>query len=266
MFSKIRRRFTYANLAMTLALVFAMSGGAYAANKYLITSTKQISPKVLKTLKAKNGSNGAPGAQGPAGPAGPAGAAGTGAPGAQGPEGKAGANGTSVTSSEVKTTSTTCNHQGGSEFTSASGKATACNGKEGSPWTAGGLPKGASEMGQWAEPEGVEYENTLQIVNIPISFTVPLGAELNESEVHFVQPGGPLPTGCKGSVGKPEAESGNLCVFAEVLTSNVINPEFINAEHGGTHNAGKSGTILTFVLPGTATAAASARGTWVVTG
>ncbi len=32
MFSRIRKRITYANLAMTLALVFAMTGGAYAAS------------------------------------------------------------------------------------------------------------------------------------------------------------------------------------------------------------------------------------------
>jgi hypothetical protein len=43
----LRTRFTYANIAATLALVFAMSGGAYAASRVLITSTKQISPKVL---------------------------------------------------------------------------------------------------------------------------------------------------------------------------------------------------------------------------
>ena len=46
MFSRLRKRFTYANVAMTLALVFAMSGGAYAAFTSLITSTKQISPSV----------------------------------------------------------------------------------------------------------------------------------------------------------------------------------------------------------------------------
>ena len=57
----IRKRVTYANVAMTLALVFAMSGGAYAS-KYLITSTKQISPKVLKTLKGAAGKTGPAGA------------------------------------------------------------------------------------------------------------------------------------------------------------------------------------------------------------
>jgi len=47
----MRRRFSYANVAATLALVFSMSGGALAANHYLINSTKQIKPSVLKKLK-----------------------------------------------------------------------------------------------------------------------------------------------------------------------------------------------------------------------
>jgi hypothetical protein len=74
-----------------------MGGSAVAATHYLITSTKQISPKVLKELK-KPGANGAAGPAGGAGPQGPGGASGTagangtnGAPGtngAQGPEGK----------------------------------------------------------------------------------------------------------------------------------------------------------------------------------
>ena len=63
---------TYANVAATLALVFAMSGGALAASHYLITSTSQISPKVLKELKKA----GASGATGPRAPQGPAGATG----------------------------------------------------------------------------------------------------------------------------------------------------------------------------------------------
>ena len=42
MFERVRRRVSYANVAATLALVFAMTGGAYAAKQYVITSTKQI--------------------------------------------------------------------------------------------------------------------------------------------------------------------------------------------------------------------------------
>ena len=84
MFSAMRRRISPATVLAGLALVFAMSGGAYAAKKYLITSTKQISPSVLKQLQGKAGSGGAPGAagaqgaQGPAGPAGPGGSRGFG--------------------------------------------------------------------------------------------------------------------------------------------------------------------------------------------
>jgi hypothetical protein len=75
----IRARVTYANVAATLALVFAMSGGALAARHYLINSTKQINPKVLKKLRGARGArgaigpNGALGPQGVLGPAGPRG-------------------------------------------------------------------------------------------------------------------------------------------------------------------------------------------------
>lgn len=84
----IRKRLTYANVVATLALVFAMSGGALAASKYLITSTKQISPKVIKSLKGKAGQAGK---QGPAGPTGPAGKDGQkGEKGERGERGEAG--------------------------------------------------------------------------------------------------------------------------------------------------------------------------------
>jgi hypothetical protein len=78
----MRRRLSYANVVATLALVFAMSGGALAASHYLINSTKQINPKVLKKLTGKAGkagANGAAGATGVAGPPGP-----KGEPGAEG--------------------------------------------------------------------------------------------------------------------------------------------------------------------------------------
>ncbi len=60
MLRAITRHVSASGVLAVIALVFAMTGGAYAAKRYLITSTAQISPKVLKTLKGKPG---------PAGPA-----------------------------------------------------------------------------------------------------------------------------------------------------------------------------------------------------
>ncbi len=45
----LKKRLSYANVAMTVAVVFAMSGGSFAARKYVIISTKQIKPKVLSS-------------------------------------------------------------------------------------------------------------------------------------------------------------------------------------------------------------------------
>jgi hypothetical protein len=72
----MRKRLTYANVVATLALVFAMSGGALAASHYLVNSTKQINPKVLKKLKGATGNAGATGAAGKDGAPGKEGAPG----------------------------------------------------------------------------------------------------------------------------------------------------------------------------------------------
>jgi hypothetical protein len=82
MLAFLRRRFSYANVAATMAIVFAMGGSAVAARHYLINSTRQISPKVLRALKG-NGATGPRGAVGARGDAGP--------PGTEGPQGKPGA-------------------------------------------------------------------------------------------------------------------------------------------------------------------------------
>ena len=61
------------NLVAWLALFVAMGGTSLAASHFVITSTKQIKPSVLKKLK---GNQGARGAQGPVGAQGPIGARG----------------------------------------------------------------------------------------------------------------------------------------------------------------------------------------------
>jgi hypothetical protein len=208
MFSAIRKRVTPAAVIATLALVMAMTGGAYAAGRYVITSTKQIKPSVLASLKGKAG---APG------PAGPAGAAGTGAPGPQGPAGSPGATGPAGETGPA----------GAPGKDGAPGKA----GKEGSPWTAGGtLPSGKTETGVWTEAREVGGEPPLPV---QISFPIPLAEPLTwgegepgepENEVHYINPSGKEVTtintevashpDCPGTVAKPEAMPGNLCVYA----------------------------------------------------
>ena len=47
----LRRNLNYANVTATLALLFAMSGGALAAKHYLVNSTSQVNPRVLRSLE-----------------------------------------------------------------------------------------------------------------------------------------------------------------------------------------------------------------------
>lgn len=89
-----------------------MSGGALAASHFLITSTKQISPKVRQQLTGKTG---------PAGPQGAPGASGAqGSPGPQGPQGSQGPQGPAGTAAAwgiVATSGTT----GNASFTAQEG-------------------------------------------------------------------------------------------------------------------------------------------------
>ena len=71
-FAPMRKRLSYAQVAATLALVFSLSGGAFAANRYLITSTSQIKPSVMKKLRSGN-HRGPAGPEGKTGPSGPEG-------------------------------------------------------------------------------------------------------------------------------------------------------------------------------------------------
>ena len=102
---RIRKHLSYANIVATLALVFSMGGAAVAAQHYLINSTSQISPGVLKQLHGRSGKQGGTGATGERGPQGNVGRPGlpglAGTLGPMGPTGPAGAGGPSEGSGGV---------------------------------------------------------------------------------------------------------------------------------------------------------------------
>jgi hypothetical protein len=255
MLSTIRKHLSYPNIALTLALLFAMSGGAYAASKIIITSTKQIKPSVLKQLKGKNGVNGAPGipgSSGPAGPQGPTGPAGT--------KGETGVNGTSAEATQFNGVKSPCT-TGGVEIKTASPTASLCNGKEGkegkegSPWTAGGtLPTGKTETGTWSTIYAAAAEG--DPMSSPVSFTIPLKTA---PEAHYIKPleTPPAGSGCSGTFEKPEAAPGILCVFA---SGERFAKEFAPGYLVATSTMGSIVTIAA-TKPGVI----SAGGTWAVT-
>jgi hypothetical protein len=253
--SFVRSRLSWTHGVAVLALMLALSGGAYAAGRFVITSTKQISPKVLKALKGKpgpRGASGAAGASGTTGPGGPQGPAGpAGAPGKPGEKGAQGVPG-----------------ERGEE------------GPPGSPWSVGGtLPSGKSEKGAWAfGPIAAEALPSSEIQVATASFTIPLKAALSASEVHYIDPAGKevvfeeeelkekTSTACTGSVSDPVAEAGNLCVYAAEETGAVSFDGFIsNPAAAGTapeEGAGTTGAVLFVQRTGSEV---RLRGTWAVT-
>lgn len=100
------KRFTQAPAITiaTIALFLSLGGASLAASRYIITSSNQIKPSVLKSLR---GSAGPQGTAGPAGPAGPAGLSGP-----AGPQGKAGNNATAALAGAYYSTSTVNNVTG----------------------------------------------------------------------------------------------------------------------------------------------------------
>ncbi len=212
MLTFIRRRLTFANIALTVALLLAMSGGAYAASKYIITSTKQISPKVLKQLRGATGATGSQGPQGLQGKEGAAGKNGTngtnGTDGKDGTAGKDGTNGESVTNTPLASGNANC-AEGGAELTVGSGTPTyACNGES----ATGFLKQGHSEYGTWsATISASEYPGVAgEFAGFaPIRFSPEVQST---PKVHYLARGEET-TECKGSESSPEATEGNLCLY-----------------------------------------------------
>ena len=183
-----------------------MSGGALAASHYLLTSTKQISPKVLTALKGNMGPTGPVGSPGPQGERGPEGAPGK--DGQAGPEGKAA-----------------------------------------SLWIAGGtLPSDKTETGTWTFTKDVEGQ-----IRIPLSLPIPTKEPLKAVGLHFSGEEDPSPN-CRGSVAKPEADPGFICVYSDLHEDPLT----------GFGPIRTSGVVLIFES-NTTTAPLPDEGTWAAT-
>ena len=229
------KRLCYANVTATLALVFAMSGGALAASHYLINSTNQINPKVLKKLKGNAGKTGPPGspgsagavgAQGPVGATGPKGE--TGLKGETGPKGEAGPKGETGPKGEAGLSALST------------------------------LPTGQSESGE----VGAVGSNALagQEIEDTVTFPVPLKETLSESHVIFTSNTTPV-THCSG-VG--HADAGYLCIYVS-YSGNVGTPVSLSFESIASPGTGRSGfgVFWPVVAGGTES---WGEGTWTVTG
>lgn len=211
MLSMLRRNVNAPTLIAIVALVFAMVGGAVAANS-------SGGGKAEASADGKRGPRGPKGARGPAGPAGPQGPAG--APGAKGDPGAAGANGVSPTGTAFNGAKGACT-EGGVEFKGVN-TTLACNGVEGEPGEPGEtgftevLPPGKTETGVWG---GIFKDEDAAF--IPVSLNIPLpaapnpvfvGPNLDEQEQGEDE-------GCPGLIGgTPQAEPGNLCVYVGSAT------------------------------------------------
>lgn len=292
MFSALRKQITPATILALMALVFAITGGAFAAaggsrgnspakekasTGRAASPTAAVAKKKSKSTGARGpagpkGATGATGALGATGPAGPTGSAG--GTGPAGTNGQNGQNGESVTNT-VLSKGATCK-EGGAEFKVGTGAAThACNGekgKEGSPWTPNNtLPAGATETGTWGG--NVTYETT----DIPISFPIPLAKALEGSKVHAInteegekeaKESPAIAKGeCKGTYISPGAESGNLCVF---VTPGLGNAHEISAIVNFNHSppelgAGTTGTLLEIPMGDDVHAGEPVLGTWAMT-
>lgn len=172
----MRSKLTYANVAATIALLLSMSGGALAATHYLINSTRQINPRVLKELRGARGARGArgetgaTGATGAAGPLGPVGSTGaTGSPGGKGSRGEPGRAGVSAISP---------------------------------------LPSGDSESGEFEVADLDEPERGSEVSAV-VSFPVPLAATISSEHTEFASDTG-NPPHCQGP---GQAGRGFLCVY-----------------------------------------------------
>lgn len=262
---RIRIQLNATTLVSIVALVFAMTGGAFAVSSKggSGNATAVAAKKKKKKPKVLRGPRGPKGATGPAGPAGPAGPQGpAGANGKDGTSGVNGKDGVGVTSAAASASECKA---GGTKFTSASGASKVCNGENGQTGFTATLPEGATEKGvisyAFSGPGG-QF--------IPISFSIPLESPLGEENVHFILANGmelksngeevtQKAAECPGNAVGPTAKPGNLCIYEVSMTAKFLGIR----SPAGTLGAGPNGTFVTF---SSSAAGNSVLASWAVTG
>ncbi len=258
MFERIHNKLGTPGLVVAcIALVLALTTGAYAAGGGLTGKQKK---EVKKIAKQYAGKPGAAGATGPAGPAGP-----------QGPEGEPGAQGDRGTDGK----------QGPKGEKGEPGEAGACS--TANPTC--DLPPGATLTGNWgfvapARATGSSGD-VVATVSIDYSLRIPQ-FDGNPPQFTWVGRTEWLDTGetydtvnCPGDVAHPEAAPGFLCMYAErvenqdKVNNHLHQPCYVPGFGGPANNPPEthdfsSGSILVFCAfdPAKVT---MGEGTWAVT-
>jgi Collagen triple helix repeat (20 copies) len=263
MFSLLRNRLGIPGLISVIALVFAMGGGAYAANgggdgatasakknrkgnnSGLNGKQKRQTVNIAKFWARKipgpPGLPGAPGLPGPQGPQGDEGDDGDRGPrgpqGSEGPPGKDGADGASVIKKNEQPP--TCPDESGFTYEVEG------SGEEDEVCSAGGggdlpptLPENTTLTGGWtvsttqeASPDFLGFSDTEHTTLVPISFPIPLSNVIPLANAIFVPKGNTSTEHCSaapigGTLENPKAEAGYLCVYSGELVN--LAPETVS--------------------------------------
>ncbi len=233
MLAMLRNRLGIPGVISVIALVFAMIGGAYAANN-------SGGGAATASKKAKRGPTGPKGPKGDAGPAGPVGPA-----GANGHDGSAGAQGAAGSAGEKGATGAT-----GAAGAPGSAGATGATGATGAAGAAGAtgpegvcskagctLPSGTTETGSWAATiDSAAYSVTA------IPFAIPLASEV---PITIVKSGTGVAPCTGGTAAAPKADAGNLCLYVNEFqegTPTLLLP--FGAGTGTIGKASKTGAVL----------------------
>jgi hypothetical protein len=141
----MRKHLTPAMIVSLIALFFALTGGAIAAQRFIITSPNQIKPSVRAALRGNPGPRGLPGSTGAPGANGP-----QGSPGANGPQGSPGAAGPAGPKGDTGATGPAGPSVGAATYwfrTDSRDNVLACGGSE------GGCPQYVGQEGSGVGPD-----------------------------------------------------------------------------------------------------------------